>query len=182
MPTATWAPPRFSIETKRANLPAVLDLLRQIVREPSLPAEELGRAASGNRLANLDEQLTDPQSLALVRHAATINPYPKDDVRYIPTPQEEIEEVSEPEDRPISRSSIGDYLGSQAGELSMVGDFDPDEIRSAAGEDVWPLGTAKQPYERIQKVVFDKVPRAAGNRSSRPTRPTPSILPANRLP
>ena len=30
----------FTIETKRANLPAVLEILRQILREPSLPGSE----------------------------------------------------------------------------------------------------------------------------------------------
>ena len=30
----------FSLQTKRANLPAVLDLLRQILREPVFPQSE----------------------------------------------------------------------------------------------------------------------------------------------
>ena len=39
----------------------------------------------------------------------------------------------------------------------MVGDFDPDEIRPLL-EKTFSGWTAKQPYERIEKVVFDKVP------------------------
>ena len=35
-----WVRSTFTIETKRANLPAVLDILRQILREPSLPGSE----------------------------------------------------------------------------------------------------------------------------------------------
>ena len=100
----------FSIETKRANLPVVLDLLRQIVREPALPAEEWG-VMQREALANLDEQLTDPQSLALVRMRRTINPYSKDDVRYIPTPQEEIEEVTALKITDFQKL-YGDYLGA----------------------------------------------------------------------
>ena len=39
----------------------------------------------------------------------------------------------------------------------MVGDFDPDEIRPLLEKTLsgW---TARQPYERLEKIVFDKVP------------------------
>ncbi len=145
----------FALETKRENLPVVLDLLRQILREPTLPAKEWGEMQRES-LTNLEEQLTEPKSLALVRLRRTINPYSKDDVRYTPTLQEEIDEVAalKPAD---FQKLYGDYLGVQAGELSVVGDFDPDEIRPLL-EKMLGGWSAKQPYERIEKVVFDKVP------------------------
>ena len=64
MPTATWAWPRF-IETKRENLPAVLELLRQIARAVAAGGG-IGAQATES-LADLEEQLTDPQSLAISR-------------------------------------------------------------------------------------------------------------------
>jgi len=145
----------FSVETKRDNLPVVLDLLRQIVREPSLPDKEWGEMQRES-LANLDEQLTDPQALAVVRMRRTLNPFSKDDVRYIATPQEEIEEVSALKASDFQKLYT-DFLGAQAGELALVGDFEPDEVRPLLDKilDGW---KAKQPYQRIEQVVFDKVP------------------------
>jgi zinc protease len=145
----------ISLETKRANLPDVLDLLRQILREPTLPDKEWGEMQR-ETLANLDEQLTDPQPLALVRMRRTINPFSKDDVRYIPTPQEEIEEVSALKASDFQKL-YSDYLSSQAGELAVIGDFDPDEIRPLL-EKTFEGWKTKQPYQRIEQVVFDKVP------------------------
>ncbi|HEX4144111.1 MAG TPA: pitrilysin family protein [Pirellulales bacterium] len=145
----------FTLETKRANLPVVLDLLRQVLREPTLPEKEWGEMQRES-LANLDEQLTDPQSLALVRLRRTVNPYSKDDIRYIPTPQEEIEEVSVLKAADFQKL-YGDFLGAQAGELAMIGDFDPEEVRPLL-EKVFENWKTKQPYQRIEQVVFDKVP------------------------
>ena len=45
-----------------------------MLREPALPAEEW-ELQKRESLANLDEQLTDPQSLAIVRLRRTLNPY-----------------------------------------------------------------------------------------------------------
>ena len=130
-------------------------------------------------LANLDEQLTDPQSLALVRMRRTINPYSKDDVRYIATPQEEIEEVSGPESRRLSEALR--RLSRRAGRrTTLVGDFDPDEIRPLL-EKIFDGWKAKQPYSGSSRSSSTKC-LADGNKSSRRTRPMPFMLPERSLP
>ena len=58
----------FMIHTKRGNLPAVLDLLKQILREPALPSEEL-ELLRRSQLSSLEEQRNDPQFLAITRLA-----------------------------------------------------------------------------------------------------------------
>jgi zinc protease len=136
----------FSIQAKRDTLPAVLDILRQVLREPLLPARpfEIMQQA---RLASLEQMRTDPGMLAarlLQRHLA---PYPQDDVRYVPTIEESIARL-----QAVTRDQVAQmyrtYLGSQAGELAIVGDFDPDAclpILQATFAD-W---TATKPYARI---------------------------------
>ena len=37
---SAWSSTTFTLETKRANLPAALEILRQVLREPTLPASE----------------------------------------------------------------------------------------------------------------------------------------------
>ena len=51
----------FTLETKRANLPAVLEILRQILREPTLPASEFEIMKNEN-VAGLEEGRTGPHS------------------------------------------------------------------------------------------------------------------------
>jgi zinc protease len=144
----------FTLETKRANLPAVLDLLRQILREPSFPSGEFEVLRLG-RLGGLEEQLTDPQSLASVRLRRTVSPYPKDDVRYITTVEEEIER-----DKAVTLDQLkklyNDYFSSQAGEVAVVGDFNADKTKATFDEMLsgW---NSKQSYARIPRQVFPEV-------------------------
>lgn len=144
----------FSIETKRANLPAVLRLLRQIVREPALAGDEL-EILRRQELAGLDEKLNDPQSLAIIQVRRTVSPYAQGDVRYIPTVQEEISR-----DKSLNLDQVkklyGEFLGSQAGELAIVGDFDADACLPILRE-TFSGWTGKEAYARIPKVFFQNV-------------------------
>jgi zinc protease len=144
----------FAVETKRANLPAVLRLLKQILREPALSGDEY-QVALRQELAGLEEKLTDPQTLAVLRVRRSVAPYDKNDVRYIPTVEEDIER-----DKALQLDQIKklyeEYLGSQAGEVAIVGDFDPAECLPILRE-TFSGWTARQAYARIPKVVFPQV-------------------------
>ncbi len=144
----------FVVETKRENLPAVLELLRQILREPSFPPEEFD-VLKQESLADLEQELADPKTLATNRLRRTVNPYPPDDIRYTPSPQDQIEETTELK-LDYVKKLYREYLSSQAGELAIVGDFEPAEtldlVRKALAD--W---NAEQPYERIPKLVFPGV-------------------------
>ncbi len=59
----------------------VLELLRQVLREPSLPESEW-EVQKREALGNLEEQLADPQSLAIVRLGERSIRIPKEDVRH----------------------------------------------------------------------------------------------------
>jgi zinc protease len=136
----------FAIQAKRDTLPAVLDILRQVLREPLLPIRPF-EIMQHARLASLEQMRTDPGMLAsrlLQRHLA---PYSQDDVRYVPTIEESLARV-----QATTRGQVAqlyrEYLGSQAGELAIVGDFAPEAClpilhATFAG---W---TATRPYARI---------------------------------
>ncbi len=136
----------FSIQARRDTLPAVLELLRQVLREPLLPADQfeiLKRA----RLAGLEQSLTEPAALAPRLLQRQLNPYPKDDIRYTPTIEEAIERL-----RQTTRDQVAtlyrDYVGSQAGELTLVGDFDTNACLPIL-RDALRGWTAAKPYARI---------------------------------
>jgi zinc protease len=137
----------FSVQAKRGSLPAVLTLLKQILREPTLPAEEF-EVLRRQQLSNLEELLTDPAALAITRVRRTVSPYPKGDVRYIPTLEEEGERYTSVSLEKI-KSLYTQFLGSQAGEVAIVGDFDPAEnlkfsaTRSRVGRPGSPMPASK---------------------------------------
>jgi len=145
----------FTIQTKRAELAAVLALLRQILREPSLPAEEL-EIYRRQRLAMLEQISTRPQFLAMERVGRAMSPYPKGDVRYEPTLEERIERYQSIKMDQVKRL-YQDFLGGANGEAAVVGDFDPDEVRPllAAMLDGW---AAKVPYKRIDNRAGAELP------------------------
>lgn len=117
----------FQVETRRPELPAVLDILRQILREATLPESEL-EIRRTQMLSALEKQLTDPQALAQKAISQTINPYPSDDPRYVPGIPESIERWKGLKPSDVAQL-YAEFLGGANGELSVVGDFDPEEIR-----------------------------------------------------
>jgi zinc protease len=136
----------FVIETKRDKLVAVIDLLRQILREPVFPASELEILKQGHR-TSLEKGLTEPQQLALKAVRRALNPYPVGDVRYFPTNEEEIR-LTDAVDVAAVKKLYGEFIGAQSGQLVVVGDFDEEPtIQALAG--ILKGWKAKQPYERI---------------------------------
>lgn len=138
----------FSLETRREFLPDAIELLRQVLREPTLPEDEL-KIVQNAKVTRLEQEATDPTSLARVAVSRHINPYGADDVRYVPTIPEEIERW-----KSLKRSEVArlysEFLSGQHGELAVVGDFDPAELRprleSLANE--W---TTTTPFERVSR-------------------------------
>jgi zinc protease len=111
----------FVIKAKRSNLPVMLDLLRQVLREPSLPEDEL-ETLRQEAIGAMEKQLNDPAPLAFRMIRRTLSPYAADDPRYAPTVHEELERY-----KSVTRADLkklyDTFLGAQ-GELAITGDFD----------------------------------------------------------
>lgn len=116
----------FTIETKRDQLPPVLDLLRQVLREPALPENEFEILRQAH-LSRQEQRLSDPQALATTWVRRRLFPYQKGDPRYVPTVAEETELLKALTLAEVRKLYEG-YLSGSAGELAVVGDFDPGEI------------------------------------------------------
>jgi zinc protease len=111
-----------SIETTRDNLPGVLTLVSELLRESNFPASEF-ELLKQEKLSNIEQQRTDPQALARIALQRQLNPYPQDDVRYVATVDERIAELNAVTLQQ-SKQFYQDFYGAQQGELSVVGDFD----------------------------------------------------------
>jgi zinc protease len=112
----------FAIQAKRDTLPAVLELLHQVLREPLLPAAHF-EIMKRERISALEQMRTDPAALAPILLQRLVNPYAKGDLRYTPTIEESIERLQATTHEQVTRL-YRDYLGSGHGELTIVGDFD----------------------------------------------------------
>jgi zinc protease len=142
------------IETTRENLPAVLRLVNEVLREPSFPAAEF-EPLRQQRLAGLEEQQSDPTALASLELQRHLRPYEKGHVRYVKRLEEAIADLTTVTLDDVKRFHA-DFYGASNGELAVIGDFDPKEISRVAGELFNPWKTPR-PYARVVE-TFSNVP------------------------
>ncbi len=111
-----------SFETRRDKLADFLVLLRDILRTPSFPASELA-LLQNETLTALEDGRREPQSLASRALARYDNPYPRGDVRYAATTDEEIADVKAVKARQLATFHQRFY-GADHAQFALVGDFD----------------------------------------------------------
>lgn len=115
-----------SMSTTRDHLPELVALVLDIIRQANFPAdqvEEFKRAM----LTSIQASMTEPTQIAsrvLARHD---NPWPKDDVRYVPTFEESLAELGELQSDALKAFHAWFY-GAGRMSFTAVGDFDPDAI------------------------------------------------------
>jgi zinc protease len=121
-----------SVQTSRENIAKVLDIVKEIMKHPLFPKDEL-EIIREEQIAQINQQMSDPIALAMTNVSRRISPYPADDPRYVPTMEEEAERV-----KAVTVEQIKDVysrmLSSAVGELTIVGDFDPDQVLPAVDE------------------------------------------------
>jgi len=142
--TATQA--TLQIETTRDNLPATLSLMAEILREPAFAAAEFDTLRQA-RLAQAEEARNDPQSLASREFARYMNPYPKGDVRYRQTVDEEIDSLKAATVEK-ARQFHQDFYGAGNAQLSVVGDFDEAAVMAVV-RDKFATWKSPKPYARV---------------------------------
>ena len=142
----------FSIQARRDSLPQVIEILGQVLREPLLPAKDF-EVLKSERLAAIEQMRTEPGMLAPRLLQRELNPYSKDDIRYVTTVDESIERLKNVKYEEVAQL-YKEYLGSQAGELTIVGDFDSKKCLSIFERTFSGWKSAK-PYARIAMPIND---------------------------
>jgi len=138
----------FTVETKRANLPAVLDIVRQILREPTLPGSEF-EVMKNEEIAGVEQGRSDPMRQGFNHIQRLLSKYPRDDVRYVPTLDEQAERLKKVSLDQL-RTLYHDYVGAEHGELVVIGDFELSEVMPILSKtfDGW---KSDKPYARIER-------------------------------
>lgn len=137
---------RVGIQTTRENLPAVLQLVAEVLREPAFPVSEF-EALRQERTTSLDASRSEPQAIAFRNQSRISHPYPKGDVRYVPTVEEEMEDLKSVQLEDVKKF-YNDFYGASHAEFAAVGDFEPEEVEKSLST-LFNGWTSKQSYARV---------------------------------
>lgn len=142
----------FRFETERKNMPAVMALVGEIMRDPIFPADELEKLKN-EKIAQWEQQKSEPQYQASNTLSRYMNQFPKDDPRYTPTAEEEIEEIKKVTVEDVKKF-YKDFYGMSNATMSAVGDFDAEELKKQVST---LFGDWKSPitFTRFPKVYKD---------------------------
>ena len=140
------------IESKNENLAAVMDLMADMVKNPVFTEEEFSKLKE-EQLAGMEEQLVDPSALANNLMSRLTNPYPKTDVRYVMTMEEEIAEIKALKLEDVV-AFYKDFYGATNASVSVVGDFDEKLVTEKLDMHLsnW---KSSMPYQRITNPYKD---------------------------
>jgi zinc protease len=143
-----------NIETTRDDLPDVIALVGELLREPVFPAKEFDEMK--RQLRNqLEKMLPEPNFRADRELRRRLAPYPPEDVRYTPTIEDSIARLDKVTVDEV-RQVYEEQLGGQNGEFAIVGDFDPQAVTVGVSKFLkdW---KAKTPYEYITRTANTKI-------------------------
>ncbi len=139
------------IETVRASLPQVLDLVADMVKNPAFAAAELD-VARREQISDLEEARQDPTQLGFNLMERLVSPWPKGDPRAVSTIDDQITAL-----RAVKPTDLRAYhqafWGNGRGEVVAVGDFDPAQL-TAELEKHFGTWKSKAAYARLADKTF----------------------------
>ncbi len=144
-----------SVQTTAENLIPALRLAAEILREPSFPETEFD-AIKKQRIAGIESRRTDPAALADLALSRALSPYPKGNIHYVSTLDEQIENVNKVTLDDIKKFHA-DFYGISRGEIAVVGQFDPAAVTKAATE-LFGNWASPAPYQRITEAYAKTAP------------------------
>jgi zinc protease len=144
-----------SVESNKANFPAVLKLVNEIIKEATFPNEELEKLKE-QRIAGLEQGRSEPTSIAVLELQRYLSPYEKTDPRYVSSIDESI--------AMIKSTSVGDVkdfykdlYGASNAFISITGDFDAAQAKSLITEE-YGSWKSPQPFARLVAKVKNATP------------------------
>ncbi len=143
---------QVGISTKRERLPAVIELVGRLLREPAFPADTLEELRR-QWLTGIERQRKEPDAVIGHRVSRHGNPYPRGDLRYAPTFDEMEQDV-----KAVTAEQLRDFhrrfLSAAQGEFTAVGDMDAAAVRKALDT---ALGSWRQPAAGA--LAYTRLPR-----------------------
>jgi zinc protease len=136
------------IQTTEANLAGSLRLAAEILQHPSFPASELEQLRQ-QHIAGIEQGRNEPQTLAFLELDRHLDAnYPRGDLRYVSTPDEQIEDLKKVSLAEIQQFYRQFYGGGPESEIAIVGQFDPAQVSKLLAE-LFGNWKTPAPYARI---------------------------------
>jgi zinc protease len=135
-----------TISTVAENLIPAMRLAVEMLREPAFPDSDFDQIRN-QRIAAIDRSRTEPGTLVQETMQRNLSPYPRSDVRYVRTIDEEIEDLKKVSIDDV-RNFHRKFYGASQGELIVVGKFDAAAVQKEAAAllDPWKSASA---YQRV---------------------------------
>jgi zinc protease len=143
---------QVTIETTRENLPAVMRLAAEVLREPAFPADEFEQLKRQS-LAAIEEQRSEPVQMAVIAYNRHLGPYQRGDVRYVKTFDESIADLNAAT-LEQAKQFYQDLYGASNATMSVIGDLDDKEIAKLATE-LFGDWKSPKPYTRVPTLFQD---------------------------
>ncbi|MEZ0484131.1 M16 family metallopeptidase [Fibrella aquatica] len=135
-----------NIKTDKANLPAVVRLVSDMLKNPVFSAEEFEKLKQ-EELAGIESQRSEPTAQASIAFSRAISPYSKDDIRYTPTFDEQVQSLNATKLDDL-KAFHKQFYGAQNATAAVVGDFDETVLRKVI-MDEFGSWKSKTPFSRI---------------------------------
>ena len=115
-------------DSLRKNLPEVLNLVRDILRKPSLAAKEFDLLVQEST-AGLESQRNEPNAMGSQAMALALDVYKKGDIRAARSLDESIAALKAAKLEQVKQFHSS-YYGASHSEFALVGDFDSDAVKT----------------------------------------------------
>ncbi len=144
----------ISIQTKRENLAEVMEVVGEVLRNPTLDADQF-EIMKRQQLAAIEAQKTEPGLLAQLAVQRAMTQYAPEDIRYVPNVDEMIERFEATTLDEVKAAY--ELVGGQHGEVVAVGDFDAAELQTQV-EEMLKDWTVDYAFERIASPARTDLP------------------------
>ncbi|NVJ68223.1 MAG: insulinase family protein [Gammaproteobacteria bacterium] len=144
-----------SITTTKENLPAVLDLVEEVLKNPRFDEKEL-EILKQEMVVGLEQQKQQPTSQVFRQLSRHLSPYDESHPYYSMDIDDEIAAI-----KAVKTSQLKEFhknfMGAQDAEIALVGDFATDNVKSKLDSTI---GEWKSviPYQRIKSMRKDVEP------------------------
>ncbi len=145
----------YHFDTTGPNLDAALRLAAHVLKDASFPEAEFEQMRQ-QWLVSLEGVRNEPQTLAQQAISQHYNHYPKGDVRYAMSIDEQVAAIKALKLEDV-KAYHRNFYGASHGELSIVGDFDK-AVASKAIADSYSGWESHMPYTRISSRHAPKEP------------------------
>jgi zinc protease len=142
----------ISMQTVKENFINALALLKEVLRTPAFSSQEFEKLRE-EELSNIEQQKSEPTSIASNLFDRALNPYPKDDFRYPMTFDEQVAAIKSLKVEDL-KSFYDRYYSSTHATVAVVGDFDEQPLLTSLNTmlEKW---VAPILYDRAKDVYFD---------------------------